>query len=64
MKKFEYKILDIPAKGFFGGRIDHQELTNKLNELGSEGWEVASLGNTNMYSNASRGIIVILKREI
>jgi Domain of unknown function (DUF4177) len=64
MKKFEYKVLDVPAKGFFGGKINHQELSDKLNELGREGWDAVSMGNTNMYSNASRGIIVILKREI
>jgi len=64
MKKFEYKVLDVPSKGFFGGKVDYQELSHKLNELGREGWEAVTIGTTNMYSNATRCIIVILKREI
>ena len=64
MKKFEYTVLDVPAKGFwFGGKINHQELSTKLNELGSLGWEVVSSVNTNTYQNASRGVVIILKRE-
>jgi hypothetical protein len=64
MNKFEYKVLDVPSKGmWFGGKIDHQELSDKLNELGKQGWEVVSMSNTNMYNNASRGLIIILKRS-
>ena len=64
MKKFAYKVLDVPSKGFWGGSINCQELTDKLNELGQQGWEAVSTGTTNMYSNASKGLIVILKKEI
>ena len=65
MKKFEYKLLDVVAKGwFYGGKIDNQELTNKLNELGREGWEVVSSADLNMRNGESRSLIVILKREI
>jgi len=64
MKKFEYKILDVPARGFFGGNINYQELSDKLNGLGQIGWEVVSMGATNMYSNATKGLVIILKREI
>ena len=65
MIKFEYKVLDVPAKGFwFGGKVDHQELSDKLNSLGKQGWEVVSMSNTNMYNNASRSLIIILKRSL
>ena len=40
MKQFEYKILDVPAKGFLGGKINFQELADKLNIMGKEGWEL------------------------
>ena len=63
MKKFEYKVLDVVTAGFFRWKIDYQELTDRLNELGREGWEAVST-STNMYSNITRGLIVILKREI
>ncbi len=64
MKKFEYKVLDAPAKGFFGGKINFQELAIKLNDLGKEGWELITGTDTVMYEGASRGLILIMKREI
>ena len=64
MKKFEYKILDVPAKGFLGGKINFQELTDKLNTMGKEGWELVTGTDTNMHQGASRGLVMILKREI
>jgi Domain of unknown function (DUF4177) len=63
MKKFEYKILDVPTKGWFGGRVDYEALQEKLNENGALGWEVASATGTNMYEGGSRAVIIILKRE-
>ncbi|MEO7308916.1 MAG: DUF4177 domain-containing protein [Chitinophagaceae bacterium] len=64
MRKFEYNVLDIPTKGWFGGKIDFHELSTKLNALGREGWEVISTTDTNMWEGASRGVVIILKREI
>lgn len=64
MTKFEYTVLDVPTKGFFGGKVDFESLTSKLNDLGKKGWEVVTLGDTNMHQGASRSLLVILKREI
>ena len=68
MKKFEYKILNVPKIGWFGSKVDYQELLNNLNSAGREGWEVVSMANTsmysNMYNNASRAVIIVLKREL
>lgn len=64
MKKFEYDVLDVPTEGWFGGKVDFEELSTKLNELGKQGWEVVSTTDTNMWRGASRGLIIILKREI
>ena len=64
MVKFEYKILEIPVGGFWGGRINTQEVADKLNELGRQGWDVISSVDTNMWRGASRNLIVILKRII
>ncbi|NEU66132.1 DUF4177 domain-containing protein [Spirosoma agri] len=67
MKKFEYRVLDVAAGGGFwtgGGAIDVQELTDKLNELGQQGWEVVSSVDLNMTQGQSRAIIVMLKRQI
>ncbi|UHG90502.1 DUF4177 domain-containing protein [Spirosoma oryzicola] len=66
MKKFEYRVLDVAAGGFWsgGGKIDVQELTDKLNELGQQGWEVVSSVDLNMAQGQSRSVLVTLKREI
>ena len=63
MKQFEYRILDVIAGGFWGGKIDAQELTDKLNELGREGWEVVSTVDLNRYEGGTKGLLVMLKRE-
>ncbi len=63
MKRFEYMTLDIGA-GLWGTTIDTQEVTNKLNELGREGWELVSTGDLNWAQGAIKGLIMILKREL
>ena len=64
MKKFEYQILDVAAGGFWGVNIDAQRLVDKLNELGRQGWEIASAVDLNKYEGKTSGVLVMLKREI
>ncbi|GAB3315954.1 hypothetical protein GCM10027299_05610 [Larkinella ripae] len=64
MKKFEYRILEVPTGGFWGGNVNSQELVEKLNELGAEGWEIASSLATNRYEGQTQSAFIILKREI
>ena len=62
MKKFEYTMLPVNAKGLFANRDKHDEVTlAKMNELGSEGWELVG-----MTGNASlEGFItMVFKREL
>ncbi len=46
MKRFEYKIFDA------GDYTDSQFSEERLNELGSEGWELCGVGITISYSGA------------
>jgi hypothetical protein len=64
MKQFEYRILNVTAGGFWGQDFDAQALTDKLNELGREGWEIVSTVDTEIYGGSSRGLLFTLKREI
>ncbi|WP_207494205.1 DUF4177 domain-containing protein [Aridibaculum aurantiacum] len=65
MKRFEYKLLDVPTKfSWSGGKINLQELTSKLNQLGAQGWEVVNTTDTNMTHGATRGLVIILKKEL
>ncbi len=63
MRKFEYTVLDVPTKGFWG-KIDHDSLKSKLNELGAKGWEISISKDTNIQHGSSRTIMIILKREL
>ena len=63
--KWEYMTLMLPASGFIlGGKIDGQKLTDRLNQLGSEGWELVSVFDTNMLDGKTRDVIAILKRPL
>lgn len=64
MKKFEYKVLDVPLRGFWRWSVNYQELTDKLNQLGKEGWEAVSVDGISIYSHSTRALVVILKKEI
>ncbi len=63
MKKFEYCLLN-PDKSFFTG-IDYEELTQRLNHLGRQGWEVVStVGITAGMGGQMTGLLITLKREL
>mgnify|MGYP000016343566 CR=1 FL=1 len=64
MKRFEYKILDIPTTGWLGFKVDYTLLTQQLNEAGKHGWEVVSFYNPYMQNNSPKKSIIILKKEI
>ena len=61
MKKFEYRLLN-PEKGFFRD-IDYKELTERLNQLGSQGWEVVSTVGVTVGGQTT-GLLITLKREL
>ena len=64
MKKFEYKTLPIPTKGWMKYKQDFETLIVQLNELGKQGWEV-TVAMSNLYSSGNyTANIIILKREI
>ncbi|MFN0083509.1 MAG: DUF4177 domain-containing protein [Ferruginibacter sp.] len=64
MKKFEYRILTVPTKGWMKYRQDFDKLLVELNELGKQGWEITT-ALPNMYQTGSYSTnIIILKREI
>ena len=55
--------LMLPATGFIlGGKLDAQKLTDRLNQLGEEGWELVSVFDTNMLEGKTRDVFAILKR--
>ena len=64
MDKFEYKTLLTDAKGVWGGKVDGLEFQNKLNELGSQGWELVSAFPSAQSYGSTRWIVSIFKRKM
>jgi len=63
--KWEYMTLMLPASGLIlGGKIDGQKFTDRLNQLGSERWELVSVFDTNMLEGKTREVIAVLKRRL
>ena len=63
--KWEYMTLMLPATGLIlGGKIDAQKLTDRLNQLGSEKWELVSIFDTNMLDGKTRDVFAVLKRPV
>jgi hypothetical protein len=63
--RWEYMTLMLRASGFvLGGKIDAQKLTDRLNELGTEGWELVSAFDTSMLEGRTRDVIAVLKRSM
>ena len=65
MMKWEYMTLMLPATGFIlGGNIDAQKLTDRLNDLGQQGWELINVFDTNMLEGQTRDVFAVLKRPL
>jgi uncharacterized protein DUF4177 len=63
--QWEYMTLLLPASGLIlGGKVDAQKLTERLNQLGAERWELVCAFDTNMAEGQTRDVITILKRSI
>ena len=59
---WEYEVLKVEPGGFFGGKVNEKELKAHLNQLGRQGWELASSFETNLGHGRSREAILIFKR--
>ncbi len=64
MKKFEYKTLNVPTKGWMKYKQDIEALESLLNELGKQGWEIAISINNAYHSGSYAGNVIVMKREI
>ncbi|QKZ15006.1 DUF4177 domain-containing protein [Spirosoma sp. KUDC1026] len=64
MRKFEHRILHVTPDSFWSIKIDAQELTDTLNELGRQGWEVVSAVDTDISGTGVKALMFVLKREL
>ncbi len=63
MKKFEYKTIQVHDKGFWETKIDYTGLTEHLNKLGAEGWELVTSLDINWNQGGTKEVVLLLKRE-
>jgi hypothetical protein len=62
MKQFEYKTINLPTKGWMS-KIDTETLTQELNTLGKQGWEVITV-NHPFQSNPKQSFILLKKEKL
>ena len=57
--------MKLSSTGFFwwsDGKLDGDAWNEKLNQLGSEGWELISVFGTHLSGGATRDVFAVLKR--
>jgi hypothetical protein len=60
---WEYKTIKLGATGFFmGGNLDEVELDTLMNQLGMQGWELATSLDTSQAYGRTKDVLVIFKR--
>jgi hypothetical protein len=62
MTRWEYFTVKLKPGGFFGGKVDTDEMHATLNSFGAEGWELVSAFDTSYAQGTSREIVLIFKR--
>jgi hypothetical protein len=60
--KWEYKTVKLAAAGWMGGKVDEVKLDAMMNDLGSQGWELAAALDTNEAYGNTKDVVVIFKR--
>ena len=59
---WEYKTVQLKAKGVMGGLVDQEAFEASLNELGARGWELVNVFDTNYGYGTTRLIVAVFKR--
>jgi hypothetical protein len=59
--RWEYKTFAFKKRRFFSGSVNVEALSQELESLGRDGWELVSVC-PNSFMGAPNGLIVALKR--
>lgn len=62
---FEYKVISVKDK-LFGNRFSPEKVEKAINILGSEGWELIEIANSDsagMLTNRSEMIMIFKKKK-
>ncbi len=58
-----YRVEQFFTGGFFFGKVNPQEVENRLNELAKMGWRVISTSTSNRFFGESHYMTVILSKD-
>ncbi len=60
MPQWEYKIINVRSENY---RLDPNSAP-RLNDLGTEGWELVSITSVNFKTGATDNIAMVFKRQV
>lgn len=65
MKTFEYQTITITPKteGFWGKKLNTEEIDKLLNEKGKQGWELVSVQTYSGFQGETTSFLYTFKRE-
>ena len=64
--KWEYVTLKMKtiSSHFAGGMVDTNKLERKMNDMGRDGWELATTFTTNIGAGTTNDVFAIFKRPL
>jgi len=64
MQKWKHKMVKIPTKGVFGGKVDDERINALLDRMSNEGWEMVSVVDTSQSYGASKYLLLFFKKPV
>ena len=63
MTRWEYLIITAERSGLFkSGSVDFENVLQKIQNLGDEGWELVSTMDTNLSHGKTENVVLFFKR--
>jgi len=60
---WEYYTLKVKVAGFWGAKIETENLDATLNQAGSQGWEMVSVVGLSQSYGATKEVVFFFKRQ-
>jgi hypothetical protein len=61
-QRWEYHLVSFRVAGFFGVDVNLDTMGQRLDELGSEGWELINTVSVSGASGAAQEVVLLFKR--
>jgi hypothetical protein len=64
MQKWKHKMVKLPTKGLFGGKVDEERIQLVLDRMGAEGYELVSAADTAQSYGSSKYLLLFFKKPL